>query len=50
VCILEKWRVEAPPLEKGRGIKIWILRKYRLGHYENDKMNGQARAVYDNGE
>jgi hypothetical protein len=31
--------------EKGRGIKIWSTKEVEVGHYENNKMNGQARYV-----
>jgi hypothetical protein len=35
---------------KGRGIIIFNTKEVQFGHYENDKKNGQARAVYASGE
>jgi hypothetical protein len=32
--------------QKGRGIKILSTKEVQFGHYENNKLNGQARAVY----
>jgi hypothetical protein len=34
---------------KGRGIKIFSDKEVNVGHYENDEIIGQARAVYDGG-
>jgi NaMN:DMB phosphoribosyltransferase len=30
---------------KGRGIKIFSTKEVQVGHYENNKKNGQARVV-----
>jgi hypothetical protein len=35
---------------KGRGIRIFSTKEVQVGHYENNKMNGQGRDVYSNGE
>jgi hypothetical protein len=35
--------------QKGRGIEIFSDKEVYLGHYENDKRNGQARSVYKSG-
>jgi hypothetical protein len=35
---------------KGRGIQIFSTKDVNVGHYENDKTNGQARNVYASGD